>query len=210
MASLNIEELYRAAEQSRLTAFETARQDSLQRLQNNLDQIGATYRNSVTQAQTASRFSALGQEEKLAAAGLSSGGSYAAPTSGYTETARVASDNALRSNIGNLSAARLQQEQEARTASDTEIAQARQNYENSAADIRMQQIQAQINQYNTDREYEYNARVTAYQQAMQRWQTYGIVLPADAAILGVPAGTRTASSAYNDARLALDRWKAML
>ncbi|MCI6925613.1 hypothetical protein [Butyricicoccus porcorum] len=210
MESLDIEELYRAAERSRLNAFESARQDSLKRLQNSLDEIGTSYRGSVTQAQTAARISALGQEEKLAASGLSSGGSYTAPTSGYTETARVASDNNLRSNLNTLSAARLQQEQEARNASNTEIAQARQSYENSAAEIRMQQAQAQINQYNTDREYNYNVRVTAYQQAMQRWQTYGIVLPADASILGVPAGTRTASSAYDNAKLALERWKALL
>ena len=210
MESLNIEELYRAAEQSRLNAFESARQDSLKRLQSNLDDIGASYRSSVTQAQTASRISALGQEEKLAASGLSSGGSYAAPTSGYTETARVAADNNLRSNLNTLSAARLQQEQEARNASNTEIAQARQSYENSVSDIRTQMAQEQINQYNADREYNYNVSTTAYQQAMQRWQTYGVVLPADAAILGVPAGTRTASSAYNNAKLALERWKALL
>ncbi len=210
MASLNIEELYRAAERSRLNAFEAARRDSLQRLQGNLEEIGASYRSSVTQAQTAARLSSLGQEEKLAAAGLSGGGSYAAPTSGYTETARVAADNNLRGNLSRLSAARLQQEQEARRTSSTEIAQARQDYETGAADIRMQQAQAQIAQYNADREYDYQARTTAYQQAMQRWQTYGVVLPADAAILGVPAGTRTASSAYDNARLALDRWKALL
>ena len=107
MESLDIEELYRAAERSRLNAFESARQDSLKRLQNSLDEIGTSYRGSVTQAQTAARISALGQEEKLAASGLSSGGSYTAPTSGYTETARVASDNNLRSNLNTLSAAKM-------------------------------------------------------------------------------------------------------
>ena len=132
MESLDIEELYRAAERSRLNAFESARQDSLKRLQNSLDEIGTSYRGSVTQAQTAARISALGQEEKLAASGLSSGGSYTAPTSGYTETARVASDNNLRSNLNTLSAARLQQEQEARNASNTEIAQARLDHPDAA------------------------------------------------------------------------------
>lgn len=217
MESLNIDELYRAAERNRLSAFEAAQQDSMKRLQSNLNAINSSYRSDVTQAQTASRISALGQEEKLAAAGLSSGGAYAAPTSGYTETARIAADNNLRSNLNNLSAVRMQQEQEARTASSTEIAQARQNYENSAADIRTQFAQAKIDQYNADREFTYNSSVTAYQQAMQRWQTYGVVLPADASILGVAAGTRTATSTYNNAKLAIDRatldyyrWKALL
>lgn len=210
MASLNIDELYRAAESSRLGAFEAARQDSLNRLRSSLDAIGTSYRSGVTQAQTAARVSALGQEEKRAAAGLSGGGAYDAPTSGYSETARVAADNNLRANLNTLSAARLRQEQEARTASSTEIARARQSYESGVSDIRTQAAQANIDQYNADRQYAYSQRTTAYQQAMQRWQTYGVVLPADAAVLGVPAGTRTASSAYDNARLALDRWKALL
>ncbi|MDO5783824.1 MAG: hypothetical protein Q4P20_02035 [Eubacteriales bacterium] len=217
MADLNIEALYRAAESKRLSAFQTAQAESRRRLQNSLQGINTTYRNNVTQAQTAARISALGQEEKLAAAGLSGGSVYAAPTSGYTETSRVTADNNLRTNLNTLAATRLQQEQAARDTSSSEIAQARQSYENNASDIRLQMAQAQINQYNTDRQYTYQQQTTAYQQAMQRWQTYGVVLPADAAILGVAAGTRTSASAYNNARLAIDReklalerWKALL
>ena len=203
MAQLNIDELYRAAEQNRLKAFETAQQDSLNRLQTSLQDIGTSYRGHVTQAQTAARISALGQEEKLAAAGLSSGNAYGAATSGYTETARVRMDNQLRGNLNTLSAARMKQEQQARTASSAEIAQARQQYESSVADLHTRAAQDKIRQYNTDRQFRYAS-------AMERWKTYGIVLPADAAVLGVPAGTRTASSAYDQARLALDRWKALL
>lgn len=217
MAELNIEALYRAAEDKRLNSFQTAQAESQQRLQNSLQGINTTYRNNVTQAQTAARISALGQEEKLAAVGLSGGSAYAAPTSGYTETSRVAADNSLRTNLNTLSATRMQQEQAARNTSSSEIAQARQSYENSVSDIRLQMAQAQINQYNTDRQYTYQQQTTAYQQAMQRWETYGVVLPADAAILGVAAGTRTSASAYNNAKLAIDReklalerWKALL
>ena len=217
MAELNIEELYRAAENKRLSAFQSAQADSKRRLRESLQGINTTYRSSVTQAQTAARISALGQEEKLAAAGLSGGSAYAAPTTGYTETSRVASDNNLRSNLNTLAAARLQQEQAARSTTESEIAQAEQSYEASLSDIGLQRAQAQISQYNTDRQYayqqqqlSYQQQTTAYQQAMQRWQTYGVVLPADAAVLGVPAGTRTAASAYNNAKLALDRWKALL
>lgn len=217
MAELNIEALYRAAEDKRLNSFQTAQAESQQRLQNSLQGINTTYRNNVTQAQTAARISALGQEEKLAAVGLNGGSAYAAPTSGYTETSRVAADNSLRTNLNTLSATRMQQEQAARNTSSSEIAQARQSYENSVSDIRLQMAQTQINQYNTDRQYTYQQQTTAYQQAMQRWETYGVVLPADAAILGVAAGTRTSASAYNNAKLAIDReklalerWKALL
>lgn len=210
MATINIDELYRAAENSRLNAFQTAQQQSLDRLQGNLRDIGATHRSSVTQAQTAARISALGQEEKLAAAGLSGGNAYAAPTSGYTESSRVAADNTLRNHLNTLSVERLKAEQEARNISSSEISQATQDYNNALASLQLQKAQAKISQYNEDRNYDYNVKKTAYEQAMERWKTYGVVLPADAAILGVKAGTRTASSAYDNARLALDRWKAML
>ena len=115
--ALDIDGLYRAAEDGRRSAFETAQADSQRRLRATLSQIQSTYRDSVTQAQTAARISALGQEEKLAAAGLNSGGAYAAPTSGYTESSRIARDNTLRSNLNTLSARRLKQEQEARSTS---------------------------------------------------------------------------------------------
>lgn len=215
--ALDIDGLYRAAEDGRRSAFETAQADSQRRLRAALSQIQSTYRDSVTQAQTAARISALGQEEKLAAAGLNSGGAYAAPTSGYTESSRIARDNTLRSNLNTLSARRLKQEQEARSTSSSEIAQASQSYWNGIADLRTNLAQTKINQYNADRNYELSMKKyqasqaqTAYSQAMQRWQIYGYVLPADAAILGVKAGTQTADKAYKDAQLALSRWKALL
>lgn len=215
--ALDIDGLYRAAEDSRRNAFETAQAESQRRLRANLSQIQSTYRDSVTQAQNAARISALGQEEKLAAAGLNSGGVYAAPTSGYAESSRIARDNSLRSNLNALSAQRLKQEQAAHSTSSTEIAQASQEYWNSMADLRTSLAQAKTEQYNADRSYELSVKryqasqyQTAYSQAMQRWQTYGYVLPADAAILGVKAGTQTADKAYKEAQLALSRWKALL
>lgn len=215
--ALDIDGLYRAAEDSRRNAFENAQAESQRRLRANLSQIQSTYRDSVTQAQTAARISAMGQEEKLAASGLNSGGAYAAPTSGYAESSRIARDNNLRSNLNALSAQRLKQEQSAHSTSSTEIAQASQDYWNSIADLRTDLAQAKTDQYNADRSYELSVKQyqasqyqTAYSQAMQRWQTYGYVLPADAAILGVKAGTQTADKAYKEAQLALSRWKALL
>lgn len=210
MATINIDELYRAVETSRLNAFQAAQQQSLDRLQGNLRDIAASHHNNITQTQNTTRISALGQEEKLAASGLSGGSAYTAPTSGYTESSRVAADNTLRTNLNTLSAERLKAEQDARNTSASEISQATQDYHNGLASIQLQQAQAKISQYNADRTYDYNVKKTAYEQAMDRWKTYGVVLPADAAILGVKAGTRTASSTYQNARLALDRWKATL
>lgn len=215
--ALDINGLYSEAERNRLVAFATAKRDSQKRLQNNLDSIASTYRGNVTQAQTAARITALGQEEKLAAAGLNSGGSSAAPRSGYTESARIASDNTLRSNLNALALSRMQKEQYARNTSESEIMQAEQAYYSDLSDLNAQRVTTTVNQYNKDRDYalserqfDYNKQTTAYSQAMQRWQTYGVVLPADAQILGVPAGTRTDTSTYNNAKLALERWKALL
>ena len=64
MATINIDELYRAVETSRLNAFQAAQQQSLDRLQGNLRDIAASHRSSVTQAQNAARISALGQDRK--------------------------------------------------------------------------------------------------------------------------------------------------
>ena len=53
-----------------------------------------------------------------------------------------------------------------------------------------------------------DAQAEAYEQALGRWKTTGYVQQADAAILGVPAGTPTADVSYRNATLALQRWKA--
>ena len=45
----------------------------------------------------------------------------------------------------------------------------------------------------------------AYEQAFQRWATTGKVSQADAAILGVPAGTSTSDQAYRNAQLKIDQ-----
>lgn len=52
------------------------------------------------------------------------------------------------------------------------------------------------------------AQAQAYEQALERWKTYGYVLQSDAAVLGVPAGTPTADASYKNANLALQQWKS--
>ena len=153
---------------------------------------------NVTAAQNQARISALGLEEKLAAAGLNAGSAYGRATSGYTESARVASDNNLRSSLNSLMRARVNAENEARSQYSAETAQAEQYTSQQLSAINLQKAQAKLS-YKQSR----------YENAMQRWQTYGYVLPADAKILGVKAGTRTATKSYQQAKLAIDRIKAL-
>ncbi|MGN1014441.1 MAG: hypothetical protein ACI4PM_03675 [Butyricicoccus sp.] len=199
MASLSINGLYKAAEQARQEEYKSAKAQSQKRLNSALKSIDSEYRSNVTQAQTASRISALGQEEKLAAAGLNFGSAYSSATSGYTESARVAESNNLRSNLNALSTQASQSRSAAQSQYSEEVAQASQNRYAALADIGLQKAQALQNQQQQQ-----------YENAMERWKTYGYVLPADAKILGVKAGTKTASKEYDQAKLAIDRLKLYL
>lgn len=235
--AINISELYDAAEKQRLQALQTAQKETARQLSENLAGIQQQYRSDVTETQTAARISALGLEEKLAAQGLSSGSAYGRATSGYTESARIAQSNQLRSNLNRLMLSRVQSERAARSEAAGTNAALTEQAQTDLAGLRAQSAQAQIDQYNADRTYTLNKTQadrtyqldktqadrtyaleqlqyknqlaqTEYENALRRWETYGVVLPADAKILGVKAGTRTADSAYRQAKLAIDRIKA--
>ncbi|MDO5548285.1 MAG: hypothetical protein Q4F79_07335 [Eubacteriales bacterium] len=198
MSTLNINDLYKAAETAQNNSLATAKTQSKSRLNESLASIRSGYRSNITAAQNAARRTALGQEEKLAAAGLSFGSAYGSATTGYTESSRVASNNNLRTNLNNLATTRTNAEAEARSQYSSEVAAAEQsNYQQLSA-IQLQKAQAKINYSQT-----------TYENALQRWQTYGYVLPADAKILGVKAGTKTATKSYQQAKLAIDRIKAL-
>lgn len=228
-SSINVNGLYEAAAKARLQAFDTARKNIQEQLESQYRDIDRSYRQGMTQADINARRSALGNEEKLAALGLSMGGAYSTPTSGYTETSRVAVDNAYRSDLNGLAEAR----QNARSAA-AQNAAAQQNsllsgYYSGEASAALQQAQSQLSQLNAERDYsislagltgyingmptlstqqmQASGEQTAYEQAMQRWQAYGYVLPADAAVLGVAAGTPTSDQSYRSAQLQLDRIK---
>lgn len=228
-SSINVNGLYEAAAKARLQAFNTAKQNIQDQLESRYKDIDRSYRQGMTQAEVNSRKSALGNEEKLAALGLSMGGAYRAPTSGYTETSRIAVDNAYRSDLNGLAEAR----QNARSAA-AQNAASQQNsllsgYYSGEASAALQQAQSQLSQYNANRDYsislagltgyingmptlstqqmQASGEQTAYEQAMERWKAYGYVLPADAAVLGVSAGTPTSDQSYRSAQLQLDRIK---
>ena len=198
MSTLNIDDLYKASIAAQNKSLESAKAQSKSRMNQSIAAIRSDYRSNVTAAQNQARISALGLEEKLAAAGLNAGSVYGRATSGYTESARVASDNNLRSSLNSLMRARVNAENEARSQYSAETAQAEQYTSQQLSAINLQKAQARLS-YNQSR----------YENAMQRWQTYGYVLPADAKILGVKAGTRTATKSYQQAKLAIDRIKAL-
>ncbi|MGI6171539.1 MAG: hypothetical protein ACOYIC_07440 [Butyricicoccus sp.] len=198
MSTLNIDDLYKASIAAQNKSLESAKAQSKSRMNQSIAAIRSDYRSNVTAAQNQARISALGLEEKMAAAGLNAGSAYGRATSGYTESARVASDNNLRSSLNSLMRARVNAENEARSQYSAETAQAEQYTSQQLSAINLQKAQARLS-YNQSR----------YENAMQRWQTYGYVLPADAKILGVKAGTRTATKSYQQAKLAIDRIKAL-
>ena len=198
MSTLNIDDLYKASIAAQNKSLESAKAQSKSRMNQSIAAIRSDYRSNVTAAQNQARISALGLEEKLAAAGLNAGSVYGRATSGYTESARVASDNNLRSSLNSLMRARVNAENEARSQYSAETAQAEQYTSQQLSAINLQKAQAKLS-YKQSR----------YENAMQRWQTYGSVLPADAKILGVKAGTRTATKSYQQAKLAIDRIKAL-
>ena len=198
MSTLNIDDLYKASIAAQNKSLESAKAQSKSRMNQSIAAIRSDYRSNVTAAQNQARISALGLEEKLAAAGLNAGSAYGRATSGYTESARVASDNNLRSSLNSLMRARVNAENEARSQYSAETAQAEQYTSQQLSAINLQKAQAKLS-YKQSR----------YENAMQRWQTYGYVLPADAKILGVKAGTKTATKSYQQAKLAIDRIKAL-
>jgi hypothetical protein len=198
MSTLNSSDYYKAAEAAQNSALASAKAESQRRLNASLDAIRSDYRSDVTAAQNASRISALGQEEKLAAAGLNFGSAYGRATSGYTESARVASNNNLRSSLNRLAVTRTQEENTARSQYSSETAAAEQNHYEQLSALNLQKAQSALS-YNQ----------TQYENALARWQTYGYVLPADAKVLGVKAGTKTATKSYQQAKLAIDRIKAL-
>ena len=228
-SSLSVSGLYDAASKARLQAFEAAKENIRKQLEAQYDEIEQAYRQGMTQTEVNARRSALANEEKLAALGLNMGGAYGAPTSGYTETSRVAMDNAYRSDQNGLAAARLA----ARSAAARDAAMQENSlvsgYYSGEASAALQQAQSQLSQYNADRNYSISLagltgylnglptmayqkmqgaqEQTAYERAMTRWKTYGYVLPADAALLGVAAGTPTSDQSYRAAQLRLDQMK---
>lgn len=231
---LTVSALYDAAEQSRLSQFEAVRRRIARQLRSNLSSIENDYTAGMTQTDINARKSVMGNEEKMAALGLNMGSRYADATSGAAETSRIAVDNQYRSDLNTLGTARLSARAAAQQSADDQLDSLSGSYYAASSDAALQQAQAALQQYNADRDYslsvaglsgflngtptlayrQYQTDQTtaqtqaAYEQAVNRWKTYGYVVQGDADILGVPSGTPTADVRYKNATLSLQRWKA--
>ena len=232
-----VSSLYDAAEKARMKRFAAAQERIQKQLAGNLSSIESDYVSGMRQTDVNARQSVLTNEEKLAALGLNMGARGAAATTGMAETSRVAIDNQYRGDLDALSRARLAARAAAQNAADEQTAAAENDYYTASENAALQQAQAALQQFNADRDYglsvagltgflngtptlswrnyklsaasaDSSSQVRAYEQALARWKTSGYVSQADAAILGVPAGTPTADASYKNASLALQRWKA--
>lgn len=187
-----------------------------------LPQIAQEYDKQRSRAYANARISALGNNERLAAQGLA-GNAYAAPVSGYSESSRVAYDNALRNalNYANMQQQNAEDDirnqinelalQRDKGASDlyTQIAQAllnTQQSENQFAanygqnqsqfekNYALQQLQMEEAKRQFNEQMQAQASQTAYNQALQEVSTFGkVVTKAAADALGVPVGTTLSS-----------------
>lgn len=144
-------------------------------------QIAEAYKNARNQAYVNGRLNAIGNNEVLAAMGLS-GNMYAAPQSGYTETARVAENLQMRNAIADanqqekadvnalaMEIMKQNAEIDVQTAQymaqmQIEAARAQAEYEAQQRANQMAALQMMIAQQNADRDFAFQQEQFKYQQ----------------------------------------------
>lgn len=187
-----------------------------------IPKIAQQYDRQRSLAYANARINALGNNERLAAKGLG-GNAYAAPTTGYSESSRIADDNALRNA---LNYANMQQQgteddirgqindlalQRDKGAADlyTQLAQALmgaqqsesqfaanygQNQSQFDQNYALQKLQMEEATRQFNEQMAAQAAQNAYSQAMQEVSAFGkVVTKAAADALGVPVGTTLSS-----------------
>lgn len=203
-------QLYQAAEQARLQRFEAARERIQQQLSSNLTAIENDYTAGMTQTDINARQSAVSNEEKLAALGLNMGARNAAATSGAAESSRIALDNQYRSDLNALGQARLTARAAARDSAANQEAALESDYYTSAESAALQQAQAQLAQYNADRDYSISlAGLTGFLNGTPTMSWYNYQLSANtaannAAMQMLSLASDSQAMAYEQA---LNRWK---
>ena len=199
-------QLYEAAEQARLKRFEAARERIQQQLASNLSAIDTDYTAGMTQTDINARQSVIANEEKLAALGLNMGARGAAATSGAAESSRIALDNQYRSDLNALGQARLSARAAARDSAADQEAALESNYYASAENAALQQAQAQLAQFNADRDYSISlAGLTGFLNGTPTMSWYNYQLSAqNAELQALQLTNDMQAAAYEQA---LDRWK---
>ena len=199
-------QLYEAAEQARLKRFEAARERIQQQLASNLSAIDTDYTAGMTQTDINARQSVIANEEKLAALGLNMGARGAAATSGAAESSRIALDNQYRSDLNALGQARLSARAAARDSAADQEAALESDYYASAESAALQQAQAQLAQFNADRDYSISlAGLTGFLNGTPTMSWYNYQLSAqNAELQALQLTNDMQAAAYEQA---LDRWK---
>ena len=203
-------QLYEAAEQARLKRFEAARERIRQQLESNLSSIESDYTAGMTQTDINARQSVISNEEKLAALGLNMGARGAAATSGAAESSRIALDNQYRSDLNALGQARMTARAAARDSAADQEAALESDYYASAESAALQQAQAQLAQFNADRDYSISlAGLTGFLNGTPTMAWYNYQLSADtaandAAMQALQLASSSQAQAYEQA---LNRWK---
>lgn len=167
---------------SNYQAAQQAQKDYLAKIQEDQNaKIAEAYMNARNQAYVNGRLNAIGNNEVLAAMGLS-GNMYATPQSGYTETARVAENLQMRNAIADantqeqadvnalaMEIMKQNAEIDAQTAQyvaqmQIQAAQAQAEYEAQQRANQVAALQAALAQQNADREYQFAVDQFNYQK----------------------------------------------
>lgn len=134
---------YNAAQQAYKEAMDAAYNQTKAQLQSQAAGLKDQYDTTRGQAYTTSRLNAIGNNEALASMGLA-GNMYEGPTSGYSETSRIAENTAMRGSINEANLA----ERQARDTIAQEIVKAGYTRDQSVAqytaDLLVQQAQDQL------------------------------------------------------------------
>lgn len=85
----------------------------------------------------------------------------------------------------------------------------RASLQKAAAELETQRQKQESDEKQTAKKQADERAQTTYGNALERWKLYGSVLPADEAVLGVPAGTKTSAQAYQDAKYKLEQMKTL-
>lgn len=205
-----------AAKKAALEARESQTRAAVEALGEQEPLIRASAAENRARAYAAARLSALGNEERMATLGLGAGAQNA-PVSGYQETSRLQQDLALENSVNqvnSLEASALRdlagQIREARLTGMADVSGLEEKYALLYAQWQQQERADQYARqqdfeqglyakqqdaqtaYNQQLQQAYREQQNRYDQAFQRWKATGVVSAEDAAVLGVPAGTKTA------------------
>lgn len=152
-AQPSYEDMMRAAQEQQLAARADAVQRYVDLYRTQTNRAAQDARDSRAQAYANARLSAVGNNEVLAAQGLS-GGLYDAPRSGYGESSRIRQDMNLRASLAGVDAAQIRAQQEIDSAVNQLMAQNRLEDAQIIRDNAALLIQLLIRQEQFDRQME--------------------------------------------------------